>query len=272
MKCIKFPILFIIGTIHGTDTEQKLFKTLNKLNVDWLCEGESDFRKCESLKNPLVHLISDTLFIYMILNDIDKVERPHKWSPELVNELIDRLIELLITITRQSDHLVFKKLFESIQTLNYNWINFLNMLNGDSIKQSTLFSISNKLRLIDLNQLFRYTDELINTLILIILKNKRINQDIDLEHICQFIINKGNCQTCEDYIFMKIRDKSFYEIILDHQIKTVTLVTVGIDHVSTLFKKFEKNRTFNVIPFECINNSDINKLLNNLVYIINYNK
>lgn len=270
---MKYPILCMVGTIHGTSVESKLFETLNKLKIDWLCEGENDFRECKSLKNHKIHLITDTLFVYMVLNDVKSIIA----NPTIIHdnlyyhELIDRMIELLITISRLTYDSIYNQVVTSLTKIDYNWISMLNILVHNPLNYNIIYDIENKLKMLDIVELLKHVEIFINAIITIIVNNNEFQNNLNFDYINKFIINKGNCQPCEDYIFMNVRDESFCDIIQNHNIQSLTVLTVGIDHLSTLYKKLHKKAKYQIIRFKCETNEDIKKIVNYLLYIIDYN-
>lgn len=270
---MKYPILCMIGTIHGTIVEHKLFRILNQMKIDWLCEGENDFRKCKSLKNYEIHLVTDTLFVYMVLSDVINLSKKSNmlYNNLYYNELIDRFIELLITISRLTNYDVYYQIIKMVKKMDYNWTSIINTLMYHKLNYEMINDIEKKFKKMKITELIRIIKLFVHTIIRIIYSNNKFRRNIDFRYISTFIKNRGNCELCEDYIFMDVRDNSFCDIINNHDIKNLTVLTVGIDHLTTLHKKLQKKAKYQIIRFKCSTNEDIKKIINYLLNIIDYN-
>jgi len=125
-------MILIIGTVHETDNETRLFDILNKKtkddnNIKWLCEGENDKRRCTSLKNNDIHLVTDALFVNMLLlNGITDY---------------DRIIELFITISRCNNDEIFN-------SISKRYIQYIKKLPPANIEQDLLKDIERDLKTI----------------------------------------------------------------------------------------------------------------------------
>lgn len=229
------PKYIIIGTVHDTQQERKIFEKLDKYTIQnpdykWFCEGEPDYRNCKTLKDYKTHLVTDCLFVYMILQDLKKNPQD-SW---LRQELLDRFIELLITTTRIPNKNKFAQIFAKFPHIS-GAISSIEKENP--IKQSTL-------KTIEIN--FKKQPEFITDLDVLLTKvcaRARICgfiKDKDWDVIQKFLQNT-NCKPCEDYIFMQMRDHAFLNIIgRVVSAKKVNIITVGSAHVPFLAKHLER--------------------------------
>jgi hypothetical protein len=239
-------MIIIIGTIHETKNEASMFKLLNKYtdnmdNLYWLCEGESDTRQCKSLKDYEIHVITDALFVNMLIMDIKKNDKNNK-NNNLMSMFYDRTIELFITIKRLS-----KNNNQILNIFNNNKINNIyykniNKLSFDLISQETLKDIENELRLLDIDILLEDLQIIIQEIIKLMLNNNKINKKY---HKCiQNFFKTG--YECEDVILTDMREHSFLleivSFIIENDIKNknkknIYVITVGRDHVKFLHEK-----------------------------------
>lgn len=228
--------IIIIGTTHETDKETKLFDFLNKTmkskkfkNSIWLCEGDSTGRFCVSLKNIELHLLTDALFVNMMLIDLQKKNMGD--NKDFFQILSDRLIELFITINKSK--------FKNQLLLSHNDFDCMQLLGK--------FNIYDNLNKFDKcilsgfasNTIIPHVKKLINHIIEISKKNGVIN-DTNKKCVHDFY------QTgfvCEDEIMSNMRDHSFIKIIMTHifnmtidnkNIKKRFIITVGSDHVKPI--------------------------------------
>ena len=102
-------IVYIIGTTHETQTEEKIFNSLNYFfdnydskNTYWLCEGEENKRKCITLKDYKVHVITDSLFVNMMIIDFENNNLNNNDSMYTI--FYSRIIELFITVTKLNNN------------------------------------------------------------------------------------------------------------------------------------------------------------------------
>lgn len=207
--------IILIGTTHDTDNETKIFQYLHnnikQNNIHWLCEGDTFGRNCESMKDNNIHLLTDALFVNMLILDFHN-------DKEFMDEFYGRIIELFITISNFND---------LIKILPSQYQKLINQTN---------YEVLNKiLRNIPINTL--KTD--LRKIILDILNYAKNNNMIDKHYeLCIFKFY-NDVNVCEDTILTIMREKSFLNIILN-KIKNMDngkhyiIVTVGMDHCKPL--------------------------------------
>ena len=225
--------IILIGTVHETKREENIFVELNRQvklkkykNAYWLCEGEAHDRKCFSLKDNDLHLLTDALFVNMMLLDVDNVKDNEKG--EFMQSLYERIMELFITINNSK--------FKDKIVNDNGYINCLNLLDKyniikyrdnyeECIKQN-YGSLKSKLRVF------------IKYLLDVLLENNIINES-NKKCVYDFY-NTG--YKCENEIMTIMREKSFIKIILlfimdllkQSKNKVRIIITVGLDHVEPL--------------------------------------
>lgn len=246
--------IIIIGTSHGSLNEQSIFNYLNNCNhqqLKWLCEGENDNRLCCSLKEPTVHLITDSLFVYMVINDLKTVTDPKQHF--LYDEMVNRLIELFITIIRQPNRSLKLDLLYIFRQSPIPWDKILVEIMAKSLTQIQLeiagMKLSDILEIFGLNVALDDMQINIEHIITYLCSEKYKMIDVKyLDSIKKFLKNTQNCIGCEDLIFMKMRDQSFWNLIQIYlkKPKPVTIITVGIDHCEFIANLIKKHYTIPV--------------------------
>lgn len=235
----------LIGTVHETPEEKHVFDTLNqfigkrrtasssKIPMHWMCEGEADYRHCISLKDYKVHLLTDSLFIVMMLNDFVSDDST------FLTDFYNRIIELFITIVRcdlQLDNLIpshYKPLLHTLQ-------------NQTPIKQETMDQIVTKLKHIPIQQFRTEIQTLTRNLVNLVLSQNIIPskyydcvRDFMIDPHTNTWTGNSNLTNCEDILMMQLRDESFVELIMQYinslnQQKHWVLVTIGSLHCQSL--------------------------------------
>lgn len=236
--------LIIIGTVHYGDNENYIFEKLNDIltnnkykNFFWLCEGEKGNRKCISLKDYNIHLLTDALFVNMILIDFNSINESDKDTyNDFIDLLYDRIIEFLITISKVSDK-------NSIVGTNSVINKCLNLLNNKSDKQilelvDPLLQCLKSIQVGDLiHDLKIMINKIVNSYTSSIVSNKYkkcINDFYRTGHVC------------EDEIMVLLRDKLFireillfiFNVLSLDKVKPKIIITVGRDHVMPLYGFF----------------------------------
>lgn len=204
--------IILIGTIHETDREDKIFDILNEHQKSgkykdsyWLCEGETYGRQCVSFKDNDLHLLTDALFVNMML--LDKQHIGETGRREFIKSLNERIIELFVTINKSP--------FKNIIMGNHNYKNLLTYNNND-----------NELRLF------------VKFIIDLLFDNNII--DASYKKCVLDFYNTGH--TCENEIMTIMREKSFVKIILlfifnllkEKHNRIRIIITTGLDHVGPL--------------------------------------
>jgi len=223
--------IIIFGTTHETNYETTLFEALNKLiksnklsNIHWLCEGEPDKRQCTTLKDYTVHLLTDALFVNMLILNM-------KNDADFMGELYDRIIELFITISRTPHDIM--------NLINQKYQPIINMLkqSSQSIDQAILTQIEDTLRKIPTDILISDMRQLVSQIVTYYINN--IDKSYD-KCILDFY-NTGS--VCEDELMTNLREKSFVTKILariktipDGNSKQYIILTVGEYHCNPLKK------------------------------------
>ena len=92
--------MVLFGTEHDTYQEELLFSALGTTvagskKVHWLCEGEAYNRKCDTLKDNKVHLLTDALFVNMLIKDF----RKGHIDAEFRQMFYERAVELFVTMS-----------------------------------------------------------------------------------------------------------------------------------------------------------------------------
>lgn len=237
--------LIIIGTIHETEKERHVFDYINNVIKNnlfprcvWLCEGESLDRQCVSLKNNGLHLLTDALFVNMMIRDLTKSNFS---DSELINNFYERIIELYMTISKSK--------YKKIITEKFSQIKCIQMLNDVDIMHNYDKYIkclsSNLLSTIEQHrQLVKYIVEL----------SQNVNNFSKLENECINIFYDGENKYCENHIMTRMREKSFVSIMksfIYHALNKYSriIVTVGSDHVVPLFNFFSQfiNKIYKII-------------------------
>ena len=231
----------IIGTEHGSDFEREIFEYLNSsTHLYWLCEGESDFRRCSSIKNYSVHLFTDSLFVFMIVCDLISFKNPSQHF--LQQELIDRLIEFLISLCRLPDnHRGLQKRITNLLISRYTeFSQCLSILSMRPLTQGQLQQVEKIIKKQGLMENLYYFRSLLKRIIILVMYSGFVYISRHLEtRVIQFLVNPRKCSDCENLIFTKLRERSFIEIITDslqqyELLPDVTVITVGNDHVEPL--------------------------------------
>lgn len=214
-------IFVIIGTTHETKQEEKIFQTLNKYikeykgYVHWLCEGEEYGRKCISIKDNNVHLLTDTLFVNMLL--INKMNNINFY---------ERCTELFVTIEKSEHKEYIKK--------NNNYFAKIIEKEPDRI----LYELQQKPK----NELIDKINQLCKFIIDLVLEKKIIT----VNEKCVIDFYKTG-YICEDEILTDLREQSFIQHIIKYILwlsskksdsKYLLFLTVGCDHVSPIKKFF----------------------------------
>jgi hypothetical protein len=236
--------IILFGTTHETQRENILFEVLNNIidkkklkNSYWLCEGEQYDRKCISIKDNDLHLLTDALFINMMLLDDNKINGDIK--NEFNQNFNDRMMELFITINKSK--------YKNTIISNNKYIKCFDLLHKYNVLDNrTLFEkcIENGHDYYIHN--FR---KFIKYIIDLLLNNNVI--DASYKKCIFDFYNTG--YICEDEILTVMREKSFIKIILmfitnlmkQYNQKIRVIITVGTDHVEPL-KKILNNLTKNI--------------------------
>jgi hypothetical protein len=230
--------VYLFGTIHETKQEDILFDKLNNYfkqnhykNIVWLCEGESDNRYCVSLKDYRVHLLSDALFVNMLIN-----------NNIYVTELYERIIELFITINRLNVPIIFSYFDDNILYL-------LKLFNNNLTKEK-YENTKKKLQNMENKILFNQLKKSIKLIINYVLENYKLTNDFKNCIISMF---ENNNEICEDKILTNYRQQSIIFLILKQitniQLnskynKNVIVVTIGEYHIKNIKIILEK---YNII-------------------------
>jgi hypothetical protein len=221
----------IFGTIHDTEEETKLFSVLNNImvnrikNIHWLCEGESYKRSCTSIKDNKVHLLTDALFVNMLILDYKKGYT----YPEFNQMFYERIIELFITISKCD-----KDIIQFIKQPYHNLIIFIK-------ENKNLEYVYGQLENINMDNLLINMREIILNILTYMKDKNMIDQHFEQ---CAIDFYKTGI-TCEDEILTLMREKSFIKLIL-HKInsldnsKHIIIITVGMDHCEPLKKILTK--------------------------------
>lgn len=234
--------VIIVGTTHETTEEKTLFKILNNIikenkNIHWLCEGESDKRECTSIKDYRIHLLTDALFVNMMILDFQN----NKLSDKYVKEFYNRIIELLITISRVEKENGITIQFNNILPLDYQHL-VDQLKNEYPISNHTMEIIFNILKGKE-NKLFSELREIISKIVRHIVDSNTVDKSY---HECILKFFKDG-YSCEDKIMLSLREKSFIELILyklstlyNEKDKQYVIVTVGNYHIKPLKIILEK--------------------------------
>ena len=218
-------IFVIIGTTHETTQEKRTFELLNKYVVEykkyiyWLCEGESYGRKCISIKDNNIHLLTDALFVNMMV--IDKITG---------TPFYERCVELFVTI-KNSEH---KKLIIG-----------KNKYLSDLIEKSPddIVEIIQKMETSMLIQIIKKICETIVNLVI----DKKI---VSVNEKCVLDFYKTGT-ICENEILTDLREKSFIQHIMKYILwlssqtfdcRPLLFLTVGCDHVLPIKNFFSKHK------------------------------
>jgi hypothetical protein len=223
---MKNVTVILIGTVHDTIEETKIFGILHELinnkpkNAHWLCEGESYNRNCTSIKDNKIHLITDSLFVNMMILDYEN----NKTDPEFMDILYGRIIELFVTISKFDNIVsIVKDQYQKIIKLPIDqmYINLQNILVNDLV---------NDMR------------KLVFGILIFMQQNDMIPKQYEK---CVFDFY-GTGIKCEDTILTVLREESFLKMILEmvnglDGNKHYVIVTVGLDHcipLSLILEKF----------------------------------
>lgn len=258
--------VIICGTIHDTYEETKLFGILNNMikesnskNILWLCEGESYDRECTSLKDNTIHLLTDSLFVNMLI--LDFVREDVKYiNDKFVDMLYNRSIELFVTIAKFDNEIhklkdnnckdllcnlrqIFTPNFDlnlKVQTLiKSKYQEFIDMINNSNIP---IKQIHEKIKHIPLDEFMIDMRESISKIIMYMKERNMIDKNYEK---CVFDFYETGL-ICEDTILTVLREQSFIKLILEKinslaEGKYYIFVTVGADHcnpLSMLLQKF----------------------------------
>ncbi len=217
--------IILFGTAHDTYEETKLFGVLNSImvnkikNIHWLCEGESYNRSCVSIKDNNVHLLTDSLFVNMLILDYKKGYT----YPEFNQMFYERVIELFVTMSKCNNDI--------IQHVTQPYLNIINLLKTDV----SLDTVYGQLEKMNLNELMKNMRELILTIL-----NHMKNKNMIDKHFEQCAIKfYNNGIDCENDILTIMREKSFVKLILNKinsldNSKHIIVITVGLDHCEPL--------------------------------------
>lgn len=250
----KNTTVILIGTTHETPEEDSIFKKLNMITkknsvtdsvqVHWLCEGESDMRNCHSLKSYDLHLLTDSLFLVIMLRNFYDFN-----NTPFMNDLYNRFIELLITLSRTNQNVS--------HLVNHQYYQYVEILKPiRSIRQSTLKDIELDIRKIPVKQ---FVSDVIDMTIKIIKYSIDKNLVEPKYHACiKMLLNiygtdkERSVTMCENLLLMKLRDESFNQIFNAYTNnlsdgKHYVVMTVGKDHVRPL-KKLMQN-SYKVLQF-----------------------
>jgi hypothetical protein len=236
--------IIIIGTTHETNEEKQLFDELNNIiknktfkNTIWLCEGESDDRQCSSLKDHDIHLLTDSLFVRMMIIDTNQIDKNTK--KVFLQTFYDRIFELFITISRSS---LKNKIMEE-DTIFRNCIKLLE----HAPNLSNVFqTIDNCLTKINIETLMDSLNIFIKKIIQLIFENNILSNKY-FKCVNNFY-NTGSL--CENEIMTVLREESFIKIIMAHVMnilktndteKHILILTVGRDHVVPLCDFLKNN-------------------------------
>lgn len=230
--------VIIVGTTHETVEEKTIFKILNDCvtkykNIHWLCEGESDKRECTSIKDYGTHLLTDALFVNMMILDFQN----NKLSEKYVKEFYNRIIELLITISRVNKEDGITIQFNNVLPPDYQHL--VNLLKNDyPINDKVMDTVFNTLRSKE-DVLFGELKEIIRQIVRHVVESNTVDKSYH-ECILKFL---DDGYSCEDKIMLSLREKSFIKLILHKlsilqgqgkQEKQYIIITVGNYHLEPL--------------------------------------
>ena len=234
--------LILIGTKHDTENENILFEKLNNLekykNILWLCEGESGTRKCISMKDYKIHLLTDTLFINMMLIDYNDLIKTKYFDKEYTNIFIERIIELFITILNSEI---------CNEILNNNFL-LLYCIGPFTENKEYIYkdydNIYLYLKNISLDVLKKEMQIIIDKIIKLIFEKKLIDPAYNK---CIIDFYKSG-SVCEDTILTLLREKIFiYKIMLHISYLLINnikngkiIVTMGVDHINPIYDYIKK--------------------------------
>lgn len=228
---------YVIGTTHGTTKETKFFKNLTKYVETnnkslWLCEGDSADRKCTSLKNNKLHLITDSLFLNMFMR------LPEHFDDNFKSYTLNKFINLLFTLKKNN--------IDINKIVNCNKLNSIYESIDNDINKNSYTNVKNSLN----NLSNSYLDEKIKAIINYIVHTYIDYIDINFrECVMKFLNNED--EICENLSLSYLREISMMNNTLLNILnlkKNVPeiIITVGSDHVD-LFYNFLKNTfEFNV--------------------------
>lgn len=236
--------VILIGTVHYTDYEIQVFEKLNSIvsdqkykNFFWLCEGESGNRQCISLKDYNIHLLSDALFVNMMLIDIIQINSDMMNS--FTDLLYDRILELMITISNSH----FKNFIIDGNEIFSNCMNFIDGKSSIDVFNN-IDSILKCLKEIPLNDLISNLKITIKKIIDIITSNNMI--DNKYNKCINDFFTTGHI--CENEIMVLLREKSFihkillftFSVLFLRKNNSKIIVTIGKDHVLPLYDLLSK--------------------------------
>ena len=234
--------LILIGTAHETNTENILFDKLNNLekykNILWLCEGEAGGRKCISLKDYKIHLLTDTLFINMMLIDYDDLMKVTYFGKEYSDMFIERIVELFITI-------VNSEICDEIIHNNALLVKCIGPLKENKhIAYKMYDNIYSHLKNIPLDVLKKEMRIIVDKTIKLIFEKKIIDPKYNN---CIIDFYKTG-SVCEDTIMTLLREELFiYKIMLYISYLIINnikngkiIVTLGLDHINKIYNYMKK--------------------------------
>jgi len=203
------PIVVVIGTEHESPNERIVFDFLNRMSTNkgfhWLCEGESDGRDCQSIKNRELHLVTDGLFLYMVIRDLQTVDDPT--GHPLYAEFVGRLIELLVTINRLPDRELRKLVVATFNRSTDLYEKCRKFMSG-SIDVTKFQVMETFIRRKEFVQIAKEMISAIKGIMEIAINHELIPSEY-LPVVERFLDDPRQCAECEDLLFMKMRDDSF---------------------------------------------------------------
>ena len=243
--------LILIGTTHETETENILFDKLNDIekykNVLWLCEGESGARKCISMKDYRIHLLSDTLFVNMMIIDMNAVKTKHDeyLEKEYINTFIERIVELFITILNS-------EICNEIIQDNTLLLKCIGPFKDNKATKDIVYKMYDNIYLylknIHIDIIKKELRIIVDKIIKLILKKKLIDTQYNK---CIIDFYKSGT-VCEDTIMVVLRQKVFIHKIMLYVFYMIVnnikngkiIVTIGSYHINGIYnymKKYDDN-------------------------------
>jgi hypothetical protein len=176
----------------------------------------------------------------MIVTDLDKAIGTER--DFLRQEMIDRLIELLITICRLPGcHQKFKD--RAMGTFGPLFARPFSLLGERPLKQERLRTVESEILKIGFETLVRSLRDILPKIVKQGLRRGLIGQEY-WPKVLQFLKNPRSCLGCEDLLFTKLRDRSFVEQISEtlrqsrpveaSKLGDLIVITVGGDHVEPM--------------------------------------
>ena len=236
--------LILIGTIHETESENILFNKLNDIekykNILWLCEGESGTRKCISMKDYRIHLLTDTLFVNMMIIDFNgiKTKYDNYHEKEFIDTFIERIVELFITILNS-------EICNEIIQNNSFLLNCIGPLKDNKdINYKMYDNIYLYLKNILLDDLKKNMRIIVDKIIKLIFEKKLIDPKYN-KCIIDFYKSGSDC---EDTVMVLLRQKIFihkimlyiFYMMINNIKNGKIIVTLGSYHISGIYNYMKK--------------------------------